>query len=367
MEANVSLNASGSNSTERGSTAADLGVINILTYVFLCAVTFGIGASVNIGDLKVVWRKRKVSFFIGLVSQYLVMPAAARLVSTVILRMPSRDAFAVILIGCCPGGATSNAFAYFAKADMGLSVSMTAVSNALAFGTLPLLLFIWTRGMDGGSDSAGVTAEDPRIESISIPFLDILASLCMVLVPAALGGALRHYNLKWGRRAEKFGALCGAVLISASVCVGMIQNGSVINNAQLFPWKNGVAVVLVAPIGMAFALLAAQLVRHSPARCCPRICGDQPASQLLPLPSVATVVMETGIQNTVIALAILTMASSDWDADASFRLQLIAIVWGIFVSSEATFAMLAFRYLIVREERRAAAVAAADKPSVEVL
>ena len=36
----------------------------------------------------------------------------------------------------------SNAFAYFARADMALSVSMTAVSNGLAFASLPLLLLM---------------------------------------------------------------------------------------------------------------------------------------------------------------------------------------------------------------------------------
>ena len=226
-------------------TATDLTAINILTYVFLGVVMFGIGAAVHLGDLRTVLRSRKLALAVGLVSQYLVMPAAARLIASGLLRMPDVDAAAIILIGCCPGGAVSNAFAYFAKADIALSISMTAISNALAFGTLPLLLFLWTRGL----------ADSPFGQD-TVPFLDIFASLLIVLVPAGIGVALRHKNDKWAGRAEKLGATSSAVLIMSSIFVGLIQNGSTLADAELVPWRNAAAVALVAPIGCALCLAA---------------------------------------------------------------------------------------------------------------
>lgn len=68
--------------------ATDLTAINILTYVFLCVVTFGIGSAVDLSHLRTVLRKRKAAFCVGLLAQYLAMPAVARLVASTVLSMP---------------------------------------------------------------------------------------------------------------------------------------------------------------------------------------------------------------------------------------------------------------------------------------
>ena len=320
------MNAS-TNATGLAPSVTNLTLISILTYIFLCVVTFGIGSAVVLSDLRDVLRCRKVALAIGLGTQYAVMPAAARLVCW-LLRMPDIDAIGLILLGCCPGGATSNAFAYFARADMALSVSMTVVSNALAFATVPLLLYIWTQGLDSTLDAP-------------VPFLDIMGSLLMVLVPAAIGISLRYHRPRLARRAEQLGALSGGVLIATSTFAGLIQNRKALGVEELFPWKNAASVCLVAPVGMLCAL-GATLALNAPG--CRRLLRTQPT----PLPVLATVVMETGIQNTVLALAIINLMSASWHADVAFRLQLIPIMWGIVVSTEAVFVMFLFRYLIRR-------------------
>ena len=72
----------------------DLTLINILTYVFLTVVTFGIGAGVELDALRQVARHQKSAIAVGLLSQWLVVPAAARLVAMAATRMvqmePSR-------------------------------------------------------------------------------------------------------------------------------------------------------------------------------------------------------------------------------------------------------------------------------------
>ena len=45
----------------------------------------------------------------------------------------------IILVSCCPGGLSSNLVAYLAKADVALSVLMTACSTMLAVVVTPLL------------------------------------------------------------------------------------------------------------------------------------------------------------------------------------------------------------------------------------
>ena len=50
----------------------------------------------------------------------------------------------MILIGCTPGGSTSNLFTYFSRGDLPLSIGMTLVSNTAAFVMMPLLLLIYS-------------------------------------------------------------------------------------------------------------------------------------------------------------------------------------------------------------------------------
>ena len=67
----------------------------------------------------------------------------------------------------------------------------------------------------------------------------------------------------------------------------------------------------------------------------------------VPVPVMATIVIETGVQNTVLALAImnLTTASGNFSSLEAFRLQIVSAVWGVIVSFEACAVMLAFRAL----------------------
>jgi predicted Na+-dependent transporter len=236
--------------------------------------------------------------------------------------MPSLHTFVIILIGCCPGGAASNAFALFADGDIAMSIAMTTVSNILAFASLPLLLFLWTRGL-------------PEDVEFAIPFLEIFYSLLMVLLPCLCGIWLRFRHPRKAKIAEKVGTIGAALLILSSIVVGVATNIDTLSDSEVLPWKNIVAVMLVAPIGMAFALLAAFVI-------------DKCRGERTPLPALATIVIETGVQNSVLAMAIVSLSYSAALAGtpAFFQLQLIVIMWGIMVSFEALCVTLVFRWFI---------------------
>ena len=315
---------------------------------------FGIGAGVRVNDLKTVIYQRKSAFAVGLLSQYLIVPAASRFITSVVLAMPDIDGFIIVLLGCCPGGAVSNAMAYWSKGDLALSVAMTVVSNTLAFVTLPLLLLIWTQGYSG--------------MAATVPFLEIFFSLLMVLIPAGIGIVLRRNNAKWADRAEKVGGIGGLFLIVASIVAGLASNLATLSDQTLFPWKNIVSVFLVAPIGMCFAFGAISVLqwaqrkgwclskgktKHQTKEGVVVVADESDDSGIVPLPSVATIVIETGVQNTVLAMAIMTLSfSSTATAPQYLRMQLLIILWGIVVSFEASVAMCIFRFLITKEEKR---------------
>lgn len=100
-------------------------------------IMFGMGLTLTLPDFALVV-KRPWPVFIGVLAQFVIMPVLAVLL-TWIFRLPEAIAVGVILVGCAPGGTSSNVISYLAKGDVALSVTMTSVSTLLAPLMTPLL------------------------------------------------------------------------------------------------------------------------------------------------------------------------------------------------------------------------------------
>ena len=75
--------------------------------------------------------------FIGTAGQLIILPAIASGLAWV-FHPPPFIVAGMVLVAACPGGAISNYSVYLARADVALSVTLTAVSTVFAFITLPL-------------------------------------------------------------------------------------------------------------------------------------------------------------------------------------------------------------------------------------
>ena len=216
---------------------------------------------------------------VGLASQWLLMPAVAYAVARAFDLAP-HVALTLITLGCSPGGTMSNAMVYLADGDTALSIALTACTNVLALGTMPLLLHLWVERTGAASD-------------IRIPYDSVVLALALVLVPAALGVALRHYRPKLAKIGERVGAgthttaaqfgaqffrraiirrairrailtrhlsaVLGAIVILSAIVVGFAGNADVLEDRQLLPINAIGAVAAVSPIGCIFALAACAL------------------------------------------------------------------------------------------------------------
>ena len=101
-------------------------------------IMFGMGLTLEFSDFSRVGREwRMVGLGVGL--QYLLMPLIAWTLC-LMLPLPPEAAVGVILVGCCPSGTASNVIAYFARADVPLSVVMTLASTLLAPLATPALV-----------------------------------------------------------------------------------------------------------------------------------------------------------------------------------------------------------------------------------
>ncbi len=101
---------------------------------------FGVGMTLKLSDFKVVFTKPK-AVIVGICSQFIVMPLLAFLLVT-IFQLPTELAVGVILVGCCPGGTSSNVMTYLSKGDVALSVGMTACTTIMAPVVTPALVLL---------------------------------------------------------------------------------------------------------------------------------------------------------------------------------------------------------------------------------
>lgn len=178
--------------------------INIL----LGIIMFGMGLTLKFKDFKqVITAPKEVITLV--VAQYTIMPLIA--VGLVFLfQLPAEIAIGVILVGCSPGGTSSNVMTFLAKGNMALSVTATAVSTLLAPIITPSLTLLLA--------SAWLPV------SFSSMFFSIIQ---IVLLPIALG-ILVQYLL--GNKVEKavgilpFISVVGIIGVLSAVVSNNVEN-----------------------------------------------------------------------------------------------------------------------------------------------
>ncbi|MBM7571234.1 bile acid:sodium symporter family protein [Aquibacillus albus] len=115
----------------------------IVPYIvpLLGIIMFGMGLTLSASDFKEVFKRPK-DVAIGVGAQFTIMPLLAFALAS-LLPVSPEVAVGVILVGCCPGGTSSNVMTYLSKGDTALSVSITAVSTVLAPLLTPLLVLLF--------------------------------------------------------------------------------------------------------------------------------------------------------------------------------------------------------------------------------
>ncbi len=167
----------------------------------LAVIMLGMGLTLKVDDFRRVARRPR-SVAIGFVAQYVIMPSLGWALGR-LLGLETPLAVGLILVACCPGGTASNVVSYIARADVALSVTMTACSTLAAIGMTPLL----TRVL------AGTLV---RVDAWAL----CLDTLQVVLLPVGLGVALHQYAPRVTRAvlpASPLVSVIFIVLIVASV------------------------------------------------------------------------------------------------------------------------------------------------------
>lgn len=119
------------------------GFLFLLPYVsiLLGVVMFGMGLTLSPKDFSEVFH-RPIQVVIGIVGQFILMPLIAFFLVKV-FGLSADLAAGVLLVGCCPGGTSSNVMSYLGKGDVPLSVTITSCTTILAPLVTPGLFWLF--------------------------------------------------------------------------------------------------------------------------------------------------------------------------------------------------------------------------------
>ncbi len=289
--------------------------------VMMMIIMLGMGASMTPRDVLLAFRKPK-GILVGLVSQFAVMPLLAFALAMA-LGLPAPLAVGLILIGCMPGGTTSNIFAYFSKGVLALSIMMTTVSTIAAVAMVPLLLAFY-----GGL--AGVGAD------FVIPPGNVAQILGVLLVPTLLGMGLRKLNPNIGATVELIGGLIGVVVILFLIVTWVPRNFRLLLDTGPLIYA---ATIGIGLMGMLFGYWLARGLGQDRNR-------------------ARTISLETGIQNAPLAALVITLSLTPAQQQ---EVLLIPILYALFIVLTATAVTFWYRRRATREElaRDSAKIAAA--------
>ena len=174
-------------------------VTDVILPLALAFIMFTLGLGLSISDFSNVFKKPK-NFLVGLVSQLIFLPIVG-LVLVIIWPLPIEIAIGVILIAAAPGGVTSNILTFFAKGDVALSVSLTAVMSLLSAVSVPIVLAI----------SIGLIGDSSLPESISLTGI-ALSMFLIVTLPVLLGMGVRSFLNSLTLKIEKSAKLISTLL-----------------------------------------------------------------------------------------------------------------------------------------------------------
>lgn len=131
------------------------------------------GLTLTTADFQILVR-RPLDIFIGACAQFVIMPMVAYTLVHLFHLEPAL-ALGILLVGCCPGGVSSNIMSFLCKGDVAFSVGMTCASTLLAPVMTPLLMQL----------TAGEIIE---IDAIGM-FLNILI---VTIIPVGIGCLLNY-------------------------------------------------------------------------------------------------------------------------------------------------------------------------------
>ncbi len=276
----------------------------------MMVIMLGMGASLTFKDFLIAFRKPQ-GILVGLLCQYGIMPLLGYTLA-VALGLPPALAIGVILMGCMPGGTTSNIFTYFSKGALALSIMMTVCSTLVAVLVVPLLLSFYSglKGLPG---------------EYTVPAANVAQILVVLIVPTLIGIALRKWNPNVGATIELVGGALGIFVIVFLIVTWVPRNHQLLAVTPLPVYAAAIGLGLV---GMLLGYWLARGLRQDFRRS-------------------RTIALETGIQNGPLGILIVLLT---FKGEMQQEVLLIPVLYSLFIVLTSSAITVWFRRTQTREE-----------------
>ena len=263
-----------------------IGPINLrdktLILLVMQIVMFGMGTQMSMSDFAGVARM-PFAVFIGSVLHFTIMPLVGFSLAK-LFGFPPEIAAGVVLIGSCSSGLASNVMAYIAKANLPLSITVTAVTTMLA----PIMTPAWMKLLAG--------------KMISVDFIGMMVEIIkLIIVPigaAMLDEYLDRVSPRVRRAIIAFALAAGVVLIGSQFG-GWIYLSKVLDDR---------ALQFVSLVGYLMGAVVAGVIYHGLKRQFPTIVRLMPTLSMLGIVYVTTITVAAGRERLLVIGPLLLVA-----------------------------------------------------------
>lgn len=261
----------------------------LLPLLFINKCAFG--CKVDLEILKSLI-KRPYPVLLGIVGQFVLMPLYAYLLSLV-LGLSQPLALGLVVTCSSPGGGGGYLYSLLLGGDVTLAISMTLVSTVVAVGLMPLSSSLYGRFL-------GVH------QTLHIPFLKIFATLLFIAVPISTGMVIKWRFPQVSKLLLLVIKPFSVVLMVGGLFMAYQMGSSLLSQVPSILVIAGVSVPLV---GLLTGYLLAYMLR-------------------LPIAQRRTVSIEVGVQNSLLALAVLQLSFHRAEADLSSQAPFLVALSG---------------------------------------
>jgi len=213
-----------------------------------------------------------IDVLVGLSLQILLLPAVA-FVLIWFFEPPMSVAMGLIILSCCPSGATSNFFSFLARGDIALSIVLTAISGVVVVFTAPLIIALGLRLFTGQG------------EEITLPVGDTMLRIFgLVVLPTLIGMGVRAVAPRQSERIEPWATRISFAFILFTMVVLFAHVSEHFVRYLAVSWQVTVSLNLLM---MAAGFFLARSARIGESQC-------------------RTICIEVGVQNYLLSVVIAT-------------------------------------------------------------
>ncbi|XP_061507390.1 P3 protein isoform X1 [Anopheles gambiae] len=250
---------------------------SVILLISILYINFG--AALDVGALKQIAR-RPIGPMIGFVCQFVFMPLLSYGLGHLLFPDNYELQLGLFFTGVSPAGGASNIWTVALGGNLTLSIAMTTISTIAAFGMMPLWIFTLGRTIF-------------QRANLVVPYSRIAYTAVGLVVPISAGLLIQRYCPRFSRLLVRILKPMSVILILFIVIFAIVTN---LYLFELFSWQIIIAGLGLPLLGYCFGFLASTLMR-------------------LPLADSLAISVETGIQNTGIAIFLLRFALEQPAAD----------------------------------------------------